>query len=74
MENEEHGALSKMLKNLKGYMILFGDPSDFNNDLYSIWQIVEKKALADIGKTTEVLWLSPRSSKGFGYQRSDIGF
>lgn len=63
MENHEHKALAKVLKSLKGFVIISGYPSILYNELYSDWEMVEKKTFADMGKkVTEVLWLSTATS------------
>jgi DNA adenine methylase len=64
MDDSEHEALLKFLKNLKGMVVLSGYECDLYSDLLGDWRKFTRKAFADgTRERTEVLWLSPNCSK-----------
>lgn len=64
MADNDHRQLASVALNLKGMVVLsgYGCPL-YDGELYSNWQRVEIKALADGARPrTEVLWLNPAAS------------
>ena len=61
LTDDQHAALSIILHNLEGAVVLSGYRNDAYDDLYSDWARVEKHANADGARPRiEVLWLSPK--------------
>ena len=59
MNDDQHRVLATLLKGLTGMVVLSGYHSALYDDLYSSWQRVEFKALADGARDrTEVLWFN----------------
>lgn len=59
MSDDDHAQLSKVLRDLKGMVVLSGYDSSLYSDLYHGWLRVEREALADLARRrTEVLWLN----------------
>lgn len=68
MELEDHIALLEVLRELKGYVVLSGYPSDLYDDALPGWRRVERQAWADGGrKRTECLWINPAADQALGY-------
>lgn len=61
MSSEEHRALSELLHQVEGYVILSGYDCELYGELYADWKSVERETHADGAlDRTEILWLSPR--------------
>lgn len=59
MTDGDHVALAKILRQLKGMVVLSGYPCALYEELYGDWHRVERSALADgARKRTEVLWIN----------------
>lgn len=74
MSDDDHCLLAAVLRGVKGMVMLSGYHSELYDDLYSGWQQVERKHMADgARKRTEVLWFNPvawerRPQVGLGLQ------
>jgi DNA adenine methylase len=64
LDDSEHEALLKFLKNLQGMVVLSGYECDLYSDLLAEWRKFTRKTFAaGARERTEVLWLSPNCSK-----------
>lgn len=64
MSDDDHRALALALRDLKGMVVLSGYGCRLYDETFHDWSRVETEALADgARKRTEVLWLSPATSK-----------
>jgi len=58
MADEDHRELALRLESLKGMVIVSGYPSPLYDEIFSKWERVEKRALADGARErVEVIWL-----------------
>lgn len=75
MSHDDHADLSELLGSVEGYVVLCGYPSALYEDLYRGWHRLERSHLADSAKkTTEVLWLSPRTIEALEASKSQGDF
>jgi DNA adenine methylase len=59
MSDDEHVELADCLKSLKGMVVLSGYMSDIYKDIYSGWECIQYKAIADGARDrVECLWLN----------------
>jgi DNA adenine methylase len=59
MTDDEHVALSRGLRSVKGKVLLSGYESDLYSELYADWLCVRKNAYADGARArVEVLWMN----------------
>lgn len=65
MTDDQHRELAQCLHTAQGMVIISGYPcSLYDAELYSDWQRIERKALADGARErVEVLWLSPKAAE-----------
>ncbi len=67
MTDEDHAALARQLKSLKGMVIVSGYRSDLYDDLYREWTRKEKLATTQGNSTClyrkEYLWISPNAER-----------
>jgi len=63
MTDDDHRALSEVLRSVAGYVVLSGYPCElYDRELYPDWPRVTKSTHADGARDrTEALWLSPRT-------------
>lgn len=62
MRDEDHEELAKILKKVRGMVMLSGYHSTLYNDLYGKWESFEMKTNADGARSRrEVLWLNPQA-------------
>lgn len=60
MTDDEHVRLAKMLRGLSGFVMVSGYNSPLYADLFTGWQKIEKRTMADGARARiEALWLSP---------------
>lgn len=65
MTDADHAELAKLLRGLRGGVVLSGYPCQLYEDLYAGWHRVERPALADgARKRTEVLWVNEPAWRG----------
>ncbi len=64
MNEKDHADLLKLLKTLKGAVVLSGYPHPMYDKALKGWRRVEREALADgARKRTEVLWIKKAVKK-----------
>jgi len=64
MTDADHKRLLRVIRKVKGMVVLSGYPSALYDEALSKWERIERSALADgARKRTEVLWLSPRTTR-----------
>ena len=62
MSASEHCDLARLLRSVRGMVIVSGYPSDLYDDLYHGWRCITRNAVADQQRaTTEALWISPNT-------------
>ena len=62
MSDDDHRELAKLLRSVKGMVIVSGYPSELYNELYKGWQYISRAHVANCAKkTTECLWISPNA-------------
>lgn len=61
--DQEHEQLARVLRQVKGFVVLSGYPSELYDRLYKGWSVVERSISKDNGKSVgiERLWISPRT-------------
>lgn len=58
LTDDQHRELAAYLNGLKGMVVVSGYPSELYEELFSGWERITRRALADsAGERTEVLWL-----------------
>lgn len=63
MTNGDHSALASVLLPLRGMVMLCGYESDLYSELYSGWELIRRRSMADGARVrTECLWLNPAAS------------
>lgn len=68
MERSDHVALLEVLRELEGYVVLSGYPSDLYDEALPGWRSERKTAWADGGRErTECIWINPAASQALGY-------
>lgn len=70
MSDDDHRQLAEVLHSLQGMVIISSYPCDlYDDELFPTWQRVQRIAYADkAARRTEVLWLSPRTSKELNHE------
>jgi DNA adenine methylase len=70
LDDEGHQRLLSVIRDLSGYVVLSGYPSETYDAALPEWRRIERPALADGARPrTEVLWLNPRCARALDDQQ-----
>lgn len=70
MTDEDHRELAATLRQVRGYVVVSGYPSDLYEEIFQGWPQFSRKAYADkSAERTEVVWLSPRTAEALERER-----
>lgn len=69
-----HVRLARVLKSVRGKVVLSGYHSDLYDELYKDWKFVEKESYSDgYNPRMEVLWLCPKTTEDLSNQVKSLG-